>query len=43
MILAVKRDAPSPEKEQKARAQFASLKAFYGIQSHYLETLLGNG
>lgn len=40
MILAVKRDRPSPEKEQKARDQFANLKSFYGIKNQYLETLL---
>jgi hypothetical protein len=42
MILAVKRSTPAPEKEATARAQIAALKTFYGIQSQYLETLLGN-
>ena len=40
MILAVKRTSPAPEKEATAIRQFNELKAFYGIQSQYLETLL---
>lgn len=43
MILAVKRSSPNPEKERKAVEQFAELKAFYGIQFQYLETLLAEG
>jgi hypothetical protein len=40
MILAVKRRSPSPQKEQTARAQYDALKAWYGIRTQYLETLL---
>lgn len=43
MILAVKRANRSEEKEEKARAQYASLKSFYGIKTQYLETLLSGG
>ena len=40
MILAVKRAQPNEAKQQKAREQVASLKAFYGIKTQYLEQLL---
>ncbi len=40
MILAVKRTQPNQAKQQKALEQVASLKAFYGIKTQYLEKLL---
>jgi hypothetical protein len=39
MILAVKREHPSPEADAVWR-QIADLKAFYGVRDQCLETLL---
>ena len=40
MILAVKRRTPSPAENLAALEQFNSLKNFYGIKTHHLETRL---
>jgi len=42
MILAVRREAPSPAARAALDAQIADIKAFYGIREHCLETLLHN-
>jgi hypothetical protein len=40
MILAVKRAAAKPDQRERAQGEIAALKAFYGITSQHLETLL---
>ncbi len=40
MILAVKRNSPSPQAADQVLAQIAEIKAFYGIREHCLESLL---
>jgi SAM-dependent methyltransferase len=40
MILAVRRQQPDPKKQASAAQQIADLKAFYGIKTQHLETLL---
>jgi Methyltransferase domain len=41
MILAVKRGVSTPDQRDRALGEIAALKAFYGITSQHLETLLG--
>jgi 2-polyprenyl-3-methyl-5-hydroxy-6-metoxy-1,4-benzoquinol methylase len=40
MILAVKRSTSKPDQRDRAQGEIAALKAFYGITSQHLETLL---
>lgn len=40
MILAVKKEKTSPERQERVLAQIREIKAFYGIKEHCLESLL---